>query len=106
MGVRIRPEGLELIGLNVHPMFRGRGIGHALIEFAVDRLQERGFLDSLGPGVSETAKGGLWVTADSAGYFMPSGFKIVRPDKIPPSMLGDLRDLGLEQMTVLKHVPG
>ncbi len=106
VGVKIRPDGLELIGLNVHPMFRGRGIGHAILETAIDRLQEEAFLDSLGPEVSQIAKGGVWVAADSEGYFLPSGFKLARPGQIPPSLQKDMKNLGLERMSVLRHSIG
>jgi len=105
VGVRRREDCLELLGLNVHPMFRGRGIGHALIECAVDQLHQEKVLDSLGPGFSKSARGGLFAIADSTGYFMPCGFRLARPSQIPPSLAADVKALGIEESQVVKFSP-
>ena len=105
VGVRFLPDAMLLVGLNVHPMFRGRGIGHALVECAADRLQDHAFLDSLGPGIAKAAKGGLWVSADSSGYYMPSGFKTARPGHAPPSVIQALKAALREDKPVLHFAP-
>src|SRR5208337_5683497 len=36
-GIRVYDDCAELVGLTVEPLFRGKGLGHAMVEYASDQ---------------------------------------------------------------------
>jgi N-acetylglutamate synthase-like GNAT family acetyltransferase/ADP-ribose pyrophosphatase YjhB (NUDIX family) len=91
LGLRTHGNFLELVGLNVHPMFRGRGIGHSLVDYAMDRLRQPAFQRTLSSETKLATQGGIWLLSDTPGYFMPSGFKLVKNDQIPAVLVTYLK---------------
>jgi hypothetical protein len=86
-------------------MFRGRGIGHALAEHAVDALQVHGELDRLGRGATEASLGGIWIVTEMPGYFLPVGFRFGKKAGTPPSLEGDLRPKPTYIPTAMVYTP-
>jgi N-acetylglutamate synthase-like GNAT family acetyltransferase len=102
VGLRTHANFLELVGLNVHPMFRGRGIGHALVDFGLDRLRQDAFLRTLSAETKLAADGGTWLLSDTPGYFMPSGFHIPRAEQIPPDLSSHIKTSKTHNLSAMR----
>lgn len=96
VGLRAHEDFVELAGLNVHPMFRGRGIGHALADYALDRLRVPS-----DPDASPAAQGGVWLLSNTPGYFLPSGFHLARPAQVPKGLAASLKSSGVPGLTAM-----
>ena len=91
LGLRTHSNFLELVGLNVHPMFRGRGIGHALVDFGLDRMQQESFRRTLSSETKLAIEGGTWLLSDTPAYFMPNGFHMARTEQVPPELASHIK---------------
>ncbi len=84
VGILPHEDCAELTGLTVEPLFRGRGLGHAMVEYACDqwmnaekrkKLSEKAFLAEK-----------LWLTTASPAYFLPVNFVMSEPGLLPKSL--------------------
>jgi ADP-ribose pyrophosphatase YjhB (NUDIX family) len=103
VGLRTHANFLELVGLNVHPMFRGRGIGHSLVDYAVDRLSLDSFLKTLSPETRLASQGGYWLLSNTPGYFMPSGFHLPNKDQVPQPLSSYLKVCPTPNLTAMRY---
>ncbi len=103
IGLRTHEKFLEFVGLNVHPMFRGRGIGHALVDYAIDRLRQDSFKKELRPETRLAADGGVWLLSNTPGYYLPSGFHLMRPEQVPPGLTSHIKSSIVPNLTALCH---
>ncbi len=81
-----REDYMELTGLTTEPFFRGRGVGHALAEYAVDRW---GDVDSRNRMMSQrdmALPDELWLLTELPMYFQPVGFHIPKQNELRPSI--------------------
>jgi 8-oxo-dGTP pyrophosphatase MutT (NUDIX family)/N-acetylglutamate synthase-like GNAT family acetyltransferase len=94
VGITLHNDCAELTGLTVDPLFRGRGLGHAMVEYLCDqwasplrrkRLSERLKVPIL------TDK--LWLTTAMPGYFLPVNFVITDTGLLPKSLKEQLTGL-------------
>jgi len=102
LGMRAHANHLEFVGLNVHPMFRGRGIGHSLVDYALDRMRQESFLRTLSAETRLAAQGGTWLLSDTPGYFMPSGFHMVRTDQVPAELASHIKTAKAPNLCAMK----
>lgn len=86
VGITPREDCAELTGLTVDPIFRGRGLGHALVEYACDQWRdpEKRKRISRGKGAFLTDK--LWLITQTPGYFLPVNFVMTDKDLLPKSL--------------------
>ena len=86
VGITAHEDCVELTGLTVDPLYRGRGLGHAMVEFACDQWhnpeQRKKF--SLVKKIFLNDK--LWLVTPSPGYFLPANFVMTDNNLLPQSI--------------------
>ena len=87
VGITVHDDGAELTGLTVDPLFRGRGLGHAMLEYACDQWTNRETRKRL----LEKAKVSLlndklWLVTSFPGYFLPVNFIMTDKSLLPSSL--------------------
>jgi N-acetylglutamate synthase-like GNAT family acetyltransferase len=94
IGITIHEDCAELTGLTVDPLFRGKGLGHAMVEYACDqwtdpqkrkRLSEKMHIPFL------TDK--LWLITPMPGYFLPVNFILTDAELLPKGLKDQLTGL-------------
>ena len=86
VGLTPHQDCLELTGLSVDPIFRGRGVGNALVEFAMSRVILPDKRRQLSERMGRPLQDQLWLITDLPGYFMPAGFVLANNQDIPVSL--------------------
>lgn len=81
-----RDDYMELTGLTTEPFFRGRGVGHALAEYAVDRWNDSDARNRMMSLKDMALPDELWLLTELPMYFQPVGFRIPDPKGIKPSL--------------------
>jgi len=96
-----REDHMELTGLTTEPFFRGRGVGHALAEYAVDKW---GDVDARNQMMSQrdmALPDELWLLTELPMYFQPVGFHIPNPNELRPS----IKNRRGSRQTAMLYVP-
>jgi N-acetylglutamate synthase-like GNAT family acetyltransferase/ADP-ribose pyrophosphatase YjhB (NUDIX family) len=81
-----REDHIELAGLTTEPFFRGRGVGHALAEHAVDKWNDVDTRNRMMSARGQTLPDELWLLTELPMYFQPVGFMIPDPKEVLPSI--------------------
>lgn len=87
VGITLHGDCAELTGLTVDPLFRGKGLGHSLVEYACDQWTN----PEKRKRISEKLKAPvlndkLWLTTLSPAYFLPVNFVITEQNLLPASL--------------------
>jgi len=91
VGVTVHDDGAELTGLTVDPLFRGRGLGHAMVEYACDQWANgtvrKRLLEKLKVSLLNDK---LWLITSIPGYFLPVNFILTDRGMLPQSLQSQL----------------
>ncbi len=100
--VALTPRGdyVELTGLTTEPFFRGRGVGHALAEYAVDRWRDADMRNRMMSVLNMTLPDDLWLITELPMYFQPVGFYIPNPKEVQPS----IRNILTPRQTAMHYI--
>lgn len=77
---------MELTGLTTEPFFRGRGVGHALAEYAVDRWNDVDTRNRMMSARDMVLPEELWILTELPMYFQPVGFHIPKQTDLKPAL--------------------
>jgi N-acetylglutamate synthase-like GNAT family acetyltransferase/ADP-ribose pyrophosphatase YjhB (NUDIX family) len=90
VGITAHEDCVELMGLTVDPFFKGRGLGHAMVEFACDQWhnaeKRKKFAEMKKVFLNEK----LWLITQTPGYFLPVNFIITDNSLLPKSLQAQL----------------
>ena len=87
VGITLHDDGAELTGLTVDPLFRGRGLGHAMLEYACDQWTNRETRKKLMDKAKVSLLNDkLWLITSFPGYFLPVNFIMTDKTLLPPSI--------------------
>jgi 8-oxo-dGTP pyrophosphatase MutT (NUDIX family)/N-acetylglutamate synthase-like GNAT family acetyltransferase len=86
VGIKVHQDCAELVGLTVDHFFRGRGLGHAMVEYACDQWHDPEKRKRLSGTSRVILNDKLWVLAHSPGYFLPVGFVMSERELLPSSL--------------------
>ena len=89
VGITPHADCTELTGLTVDPLFRGRGLGHAMVEYACDQWYSPLKRRKLTEG-KVVLNDKLWLTTSTPGYFLPVNFILTDPLLLPKSLKDQL----------------
>ncbi len=81
---------LEITGLSVDPTYRGKGLSHALVEFACDQWKQLEKRKKFAQKSPKFLQDYLWFVTPSPGYYLPLGFTISDKKDLPPTLLNRL----------------
>jgi len=84
VAITSHPDCVELMGLIVEPLFRGRGLGHGVVEYACDQWNDPERRAKLASGVPPN--GALWLITPIPGYFIPVNFNVADKDQLPDTL--------------------
>jgi N-acetylglutamate synthase-like GNAT family acetyltransferase len=86
VGVTPREDCAELSGLTVDPIFRGRGLGHTLVEYACDQWRDAEKRKKIARGKGSFLTDKLWLITQTPGYFLPVNFVMTDRELLPKSL--------------------
>ncbi len=86
VGISLHRDCAELVGLTVDPFFRGRGLGHAMVEYACDQWHDPEKRKKFAEAKKTFLNDKLWVLAHSPGYFLPVNFVMSDKELLPASL--------------------
>lgn len=91
VGITVHDDCAELTGLTVDPFFRGKGLGHAMVEYACDQWTDAEKRKRL----SEKLKmpflnDKLWLTTAMPAYFLPVNFVMTEANLLPKGLQDQL----------------
>lgn len=93
VGIKVNDDCAELTGLTVDPLYRGKGVGHAMADYAcdvwADPAQRRKLLERVKLPFGHEK---LWLTTDIPAYFLPVNFVLTEPALLPRSLREQLTD--------------
>jgi len=90
VGITAHEECVELTGLTVDPLFRGKGLGHAMVEFACDQWKDPAKRARFAQASKTFLNDKLWLTAQTPAYFLPVDFIMTDPKLVPKSIQATL----------------
>src|SRR6185369_16687288 len=90
VGITAHEECVELTGLTVDPLFRGKGLGHAMVEFACDQWKDPAKRARFAQASKTFLNDKLWLTAQTPSYFLPVDFIMTDPKLVPKSIQATL----------------
>jgi N-acetylglutamate synthase-like GNAT family acetyltransferase len=90
VGITAHDDCTELTGLTVDPLFRGRGLGHAMVEYACDQWTSPMKRKKLTEGRKVILNDKLWLVTPTPAYFLPVNFVMSEPGLIPKSLKEEL----------------
>ena len=94
IGISLHNDCAELIGLTVDPLFRGKGVGHAMVEYVCDQWSDTIKRKRLGEKLrTPVLSDKLWLTTSMPGYFLPVNFVITDKNLLPATIQGQLTGL-------------
>jgi N-acetylglutamate synthase-like GNAT family acetyltransferase len=82
-----------MVALAVDPLFRGRGVGNALVESLVDRIVLPNKRKKLSERLKKNVPDQLWLITEVPGYFLPTGFILADVAELPESLRSHMNDL-------------
>ncbi len=90
VGITAHEDCVELTGLTVDPLFRGKGLGHAMVEYACDQWHDsekrRRFAEKKKIFLNEK----LWLITQIPGYFLPVNFVMTDKELLPNTLQNQL----------------
>jgi N-acetylglutamate synthase-like GNAT family acetyltransferase len=92
IGLKPHSDCMEMVGLAVDPIFRGRGVGNALVEGLLDRITLPHKRKLLAERLMQHMPDQLWLLTEVPGYFLPTGFVLSNPEEVPESLKESLGD--------------
>jgi 8-oxo-dGTP pyrophosphatase MutT (NUDIX family)/N-acetylglutamate synthase-like GNAT family acetyltransferase len=90
VGITAHEDCVELVGLTVDPLFRGRGLGHAMVEYACDQWHNPEKRKKFSEKKNVFLNDKLWLTTPTPGYFLPANFVITDRKLLPKSLQDQL----------------
>lgn len=91
IGISVHDDCAELIGLTVDPLFRGKGVGHAMVEYVCDQWADPLKRKRLAEKLKTPILGDkLWLTTAMPGYFLPVNFVITDKNLLPSTIQQEL----------------
>jgi N-acetylglutamate synthase-like GNAT family acetyltransferase/8-oxo-dGTP pyrophosphatase MutT (NUDIX family) len=90
VGITAHEDCVELTGLTVDPLFRGRGLGHAMVEYACDQWHTQEKRKKFAEMKKVFLNDKLWLISQSPGYFLPVNFVMTDKDLLPKSLQSQL----------------
>lgn len=85
VGITCHDDCAELTGLTVDPLFRGKGLGHAMVEYACDQWTSPLKRKKLSEG-KVILNDKLWLLTPTPAYFLPVNFVLTDPQMAPKSL--------------------
>ncbi len=87
VGITLRGDCAELTGLTVDPIFRGKGLGHAMVEYACDRWTHPESRKRISEHLkSPILNDKLWLTTAAPAYFLPVNFVMTDRNLLPSAL--------------------
>ena len=86
VGITAHEDCVELTGLTVDPLFRGRGLGHAMVEYACDQWHDAEKRKKFSEKKKIFLNDKLWLVTATPGYFLPVNFVLTDPNLMPKSL--------------------
>jgi N-acetylglutamate synthase-like GNAT family acetyltransferase len=86
VGITAHEDCVELTGLTVDPLYRGRGLGHAMVEFACDQWHNPEQRKKFSQVKKAFLNDKLWLVTPSPGYFLPANFVMTDNNLLPQSI--------------------
>jgi N-acetylglutamate synthase-like GNAT family acetyltransferase/8-oxo-dGTP pyrophosphatase MutT (NUDIX family) len=86
LAVTANDDCLEITGLSVDPVYRGKGLNHALVEFTCDQWKQLEKRKKFAQKHPKFLQENLWMVTPSPGYYLPLGFTIADKDQLPSSL--------------------
>jgi N-acetylglutamate synthase-like GNAT family acetyltransferase/8-oxo-dGTP pyrophosphatase MutT (NUDIX family) len=86
VGITAHDDCVELTGLTVDPLYRGRGLGHAMVEFACDQWHNPEQRKKFSQVKKIFLNDKLWLVTPSPGYFLPANFVMTDNNLLPQSI--------------------
>jgi 8-oxo-dGTP pyrophosphatase MutT (NUDIX family)/N-acetylglutamate synthase-like GNAT family acetyltransferase len=90
VGITPHEDCVELTGLTVDPLFRGRGLGHAMVEYACDQWHDAEKRKRFAEKQKVFLNDKLWLMTPTPGYFLPVNFVITDKNLLPKSLRDQL----------------
>ncbi len=86
VGITAHEDCVELTGLTVDPLFRGKGLGHAMVEYACDQWHNPEQRKKFSQVKKIFLNDKLWLITAAPGYFLPVNFVMTDPPLLPESI--------------------
>jgi len=86
VGITAHEDCVELTGLTVDPLFRGKGLGHAMVEYACDQWHNPEKRKQFAKVKKIFLNDKLWLVTSSPGYFLPVNFVMTDNNLLPESI--------------------
>ncbi len=87
VGITVHEDGAELAGLTVDPLFRGKGLGHAMVEYACDQWTSPEKRKKIAEKIKISfLNDKLWLTTANPAYFLPVNFVMTDSNLLPKSL--------------------
>jgi N-acetylglutamate synthase-like GNAT family acetyltransferase len=95
VGLLPHTDSIEMVGLAVDPIFRGRGVGNALVESLLGRITLPDKRRQLSERLMLHLPEQLWLITEVPGYFLPTGFMLANTDEAPESLKNRVNELSV-----------
>jgi len=86
VGITAHEDCVELTGLTVDPLYRGKGLGHAMVEYACDQWHNPENRKKFSQIQKVFLNDKLWLITASPGYFLPVNFVMTDNPLVPESL--------------------
>ena len=86
VGITAHDDCVELTGLTVDPLFRGKGLGHAMVEYACDQWHNPEKRKQFAKVKKIFLNDKLWLVTAAPGYFLPVNFVMTDNNLLPDSI--------------------
>ncbi len=86
VGVTAHEDCVELTGLSINPLYRGKGLGHAVVEYACDQWRNPEKRKKFSQIKQTFLNDKLWLLTPSPGNYLPVNF-VITPNELLPKTL-------------------
>jgi 8-oxo-dGTP pyrophosphatase MutT (NUDIX family)/GNAT superfamily N-acetyltransferase len=86
VGVTAHEDCLELTGLSVNPIYRGKGLSHAMVEYAADQWRNPEKRKKFARKNSSFLNDKLWLITPAPGNYLPVNFSITEKEFLPKTI--------------------
>ncbi len=84
--VTAQEDCLEITGISVDPVYRGKGLSHSLVEYACDQWKNLEKRKKFAQKSQKFLQEYLWMVTPSPGYYLPLGFTIADKNQLPSTL--------------------
>jgi len=105
IGLVIHPDCVELTNLVAEPLYRGRGLGHALVEYACDQWHHVELRKKINLNGKIVPNDKLWMLSPIPGYFLPVNFVEAPKAQLPASLRQKLTTAPFARWTGMRYQP-